>query len=78
LRRGDQCRRKLVNFIIEPIYGGTGIKASQRFRNDPRVAQQPVLAAAGKINKQHRSKTLLLNRGSRKISEFYPYLVPCM
>jgi hypothetical protein len=23
------CRRKLVNFIIEPIYGGTGIKASQ-------------------------------------------------
>jgi hypothetical protein len=22
------CRRKLVNFILKPIYGGTGIKAS--------------------------------------------------
>jgi hypothetical protein len=39
------CRRKLVNFIYKPIYGGTGIKASQYFESDPRVAQQPVLAA---------------------------------
>ena len=39
------CRRKLVNFIIEPIYGGTGIKASQRFTNDPRVAHKPLCCA---------------------------------
>jgi hypothetical protein len=37
------CRRKLVNFILKPIYGGTGIKASQHFRNDPRVAHKPML-----------------------------------
>jgi hypothetical protein len=39
------CRRKLVNFILKPIYGGTGIKASQSFTNDPRVAHKPMLAA---------------------------------
>jgi hypothetical protein len=37
------CRRKLVNFLFKPIYGGTGIIASQSFTNDPRVAQQPML-----------------------------------
>jgi hypothetical protein len=26
----------MVNFILEPIYGGTGIKASQDFGNAPR------------------------------------------
>jgi hypothetical protein len=40
------CRRKLVNLILKPIYGGTGIKASQRFRSDPRVAHKPMLRAA--------------------------------
>jgi hypothetical protein len=38
------CRRKLVNFILKTIYGGTGIKASRSLGSDPRVAQQPVLA----------------------------------
>jgi hypothetical protein len=39
------CRRKLVNFILKPIYGGTGIKASQSFQNDPRVAHKPLCCA---------------------------------
>ena len=34
------CRRKLVNFILKTIYGGTGINASLSFENDPRVAQR--------------------------------------
>jgi hypothetical protein len=29
---------KIVIFFLSTIYGGTGIKASQRFTNDPRVA----------------------------------------
>jgi hypothetical protein len=49
------CRRKLVNFILKPIYGGTGIKASQSFTNDPRVAHKPMLAAV-----QH-DKSLIKN-----------------